>query len=119
MDQKKRFMITEKWLFRSYLVWVGIVIVLLSVVSQFGENIKDFVDAISDIFVVLLFVPIGLFITAIVRIIIFLVRFKGQPDKPTIWRSIVTLLTSPIMEVMYFIFLFVTLLSLASCTYNG
>lgn len=119
MEQKKRFMKTERWLFRIYLVWVVIAIGLLTLISSIGTEIKDFVNALSEVFVLLLFVPIGLFITAIIRIIIFLVRFKGNPDKPTIWRSIVTLLTSPVMEVVYFIFLFAALLSLSSCTYSG
>jgi hypothetical protein len=119
MNQKKRFMITEKWLFRGYLVWVAITIGLLTLVATIGSEIKELVNALSGFFVLLLFVPIGLFITAIVRIIIYLVRFKGQPEKPTIWRSIVTLLTSPVMEVFYFIFLFAALLSISSCTYNG
>lgn len=119
MNKKKRFMTTEKWLFRGYLIWVAIAIGLLTTVSVIGSEIKALVESISEIFVLLLFVPIGLFITAVIRIIIFLVRFKGEPEKPTIWRSIVTLLTSPIMEVLYFIFLFAALLTLSSCTYSG
>lgn len=88
-------------------------------VASIGSEIKDFINATSEFFVLMLFVPIGLFITAIIRLIIFFVRFTGEPEKPTIWRSIVTILTSPIMELFYFIFLFAALLSLSSCTYNG
>jgi len=119
IERSARFQRTERILFRIYLslaAWSG---VMLAMLYLFSDWIAAAAEILSQTVLLLTTVVVGLFVTSIVRIILFIAKLRHLIEPPRIWRSVVTFFTAPVVATIYYVILLVLLLSMASCTYSG
>jgi|LGVE01.1.fsa_nt_gb hypothetical protein len=114
--ETERFNYFEKLLFRIHLGLIGSGFILFGLLYL----LIDIIEQIGDIFVSIIVTALAAilisFFTSVIRIIRYFLKFKGQEGNIGIRRSIITMLTSPIAFIIYYIMLFILMLSMASCS---
>ena len=115
-DKVKKFNKFENIFFKIHigLFLFGLFLLSLLYLAQ------NALETISQIF--LSFVVTGLyaiilnFFIGLIRLLKYLFGFKDTTEVPSIKRTIILLLSSPIVVALYFIMVFVMSLSMASCS---
>lgn len=115
-ERSQKFMKWERLYFKIYLGIVGFGIVLLLVMFAFQDYIEALSQVIAEFVVVLLIAIVVYFFLSLIRILKYVISIRKSSDETTIWRSVTTFFTSPIATVLYYVIIFVMLLSTASCT---
>lgn len=120
MDKRtNRFNKWEIWLFRMHLGMIGLAVALFGIIQVFNDQLRAIAEALGA-FVTLLFFVAAIYIPlTIIRLIRYLVVFKGKEGVIGIKRTVITLFTGPISALAYYILFFVMALALSSCEFSG
>ncbi len=116
MNKVDKFNKFEKIFLRIHLsiLGFGMALLLMSFVAM--DSVEAIARSIWAIVYSLLYVVMILFIISVVRLIKYLIVFRKSAVAPTIRRTLIIILTSPISLGIYFILTLVISLSLASCS---
>ncbi len=113
--QTERFNCFEKLLFRIHLGFLGFGFILFGLLYLLIDILEQIGDVFTSVILTALAVIMISFVTSVVRIIRYFLKFKGEEGNIGIKRSIITMLTSPIAFIIYYLVLFRVMLSMASC----
>lgn len=116
MDKVNRFNRFEKLFLRIHLSILGFGLLLLGVAFATLDSVDSIAKTFVHVVYGLLYVVMIQFVISIVRLFKYLFGFKNVEEKPTIRRTIIIILTSPISLGVFFFLTFVMSLSLATCT---
>ena len=115
-DKVKKFNKYEFLFFRIHLAISGFGVFLFMMMFVVQDAIVSLAQLFLAVVYTLFYVVILNFFISIVRLIKYLFAFKDGAEKPTIKRTVIVMLTSPIALALYFIMTLAMSLSLASCS---
>jgi magnesium-transporting ATPase (P-type) len=118
-NKRERFEKRETWMWRIHLGLAIGALFSVGLLVLIEDQLRDVAPWLSQIYVVVFFASLLVFVISVFQLLQHLFRNRKWPEPPRIWRSVVTLFTSPVVSLTYYVVLFVLLLSMASCEYSG
>lgn len=115
MNKIDKFNKFEKIFLKIHLILLGLGVALLGMSFAFVDTIEELARSIWGIVYALLYVVFFLFAISVVRLIKYLIYFRKSEVIPSIKRTLIIILTSPISLGLYVILVFIMSLSMASC----
>jgi len=116
MKNDNKFNYYEKLLFKIHLGIVGFGMIMFILLMVFIDSLENVANEIAGFMYTIMFVEVIGFFVSIIRILKYLFSTAELKESRSIWRSVIIMLTSPIASGLYFLVMFVMLLSTASCT---
>lgn len=116
MEKIDKFNKYETIFIKIHLITLGLGMFLLMLAFLAVDSIESIARTFLGVVYVLLYVVIINFFIALIRLFKYLIVFRKSDKLPTIKRTIIIILTSPISLGIYFILTLIMSLSLASCT---
>ena len=113
-EKTEKFNRYEKIFFRLELVVISLGVSLLLLFRAFVELIGNMADFFMSVFLLgWIFIILNFFIS-IIRVLKYLLVMRKVEGDKTIWRSVLTIIISPLAFILYYILIFVIVL--ASCS---
>ena len=111
LEKVYRFNKFEKIFFRIDIVIIGVAIFFLVLFDIALESLAGLVDVLMLIFLSGLVGSVVSFFISIIRILKYLFNIRKIQEASSIWRSILIIFLSPIAFILYYLLIFVVVLS--------
>ena len=111
LEKVYRFNRFEKIFFRIDIVIIGVAIFFLVLFDIALESLAGLVDVLMLIFLSGLVGSVVSFFISIIRILKYLFNIRKIQEASSIWRSILIIFLSPIAFILYYLLIFVVVLS--------
>lgn len=116
MNKVDKFNKFEVIFFRIHLSISGFGLLVLGIAFAAMNSVESVARSLIGVVYTLLWVVIVNFIIGVIRLLKYFISFRKETETPTIWRTLVIIVTSPITLGIFFILTLIMSLSLASCT---